>query len=457
MSFPRPIAFGLLLSVLITTGQGCLSGGNQVKGAPVEDIVLDYWRVFDGEDDLEDTIRAYETAYSNVRINYRRLRFEEYEDELIRAFAEGRGPDIFSIHNTWVREYGTLIEPMPSSVQISQIETRGTIRKETVNIAREIATISEKQYKNQYVDVVANDMIIDGDIYGFPLSVDTLGLYYNTELLNNAGIPNPPATWDAFQEQTTLLTSTNLQGEIVQSGAALGTAENVERSTDVLALLMMQTGAPMNDARGNVAFHLYPEGEREGQLPSLNALEFYTDFANPTKEVYSWNNNFAGSFESFSNGETAFFLGYSYHAPLLRAAAPKLSFGITNVPQIADASSVRQVNIANYWTEVVSNQTEHSDWAWHFLQFAASEDIVPSYLSASGKPTALRSLIETQLNDATVGEFTEQVLTAQSWYRGKNVDAAEEALKELIDNYLNSDIEPDNAINLAATKVQQTY
>jgi multiple sugar transport system substrate-binding protein len=452
----RLLSFLLIASVFVTTGQGCFTGGT-VKGEPIPDVTLDYWRVFDGPDDFADIIGAYTELYPNVTINYRRLRFEEYEEELVRAFAEGRGPDIFTIHNTWMREYLPLIDPLPASLNLSRSEEQGTLRKQVVNVARTEPTMSLKDYKTSFVDAVSVETVIDNNIYGFPMSVDTLALYYNNDLLNAAGIPTAPTTWEAFQDQTVLLTATNIAGNIIQSGAALGTSENVERSTDILSLLMLQTGTDMISPRGNIAFNDYPEGQEEGTLPALDALEFYTDFANPTKEVYSWTPDSPNSFDAFANGEAAFFLGYSYHAPLLRTVAPKLNFEITNVPQIAGPDEARQVNFANFWVEVVAENVEYSDYAWKFLQFASGAEQVPGFLNSSRKPTALRSLITSQLESEDLGEFAEQLLTAESWYRGEDIDAAEEALNELIDNYLSGTLEAEDALDLAANKVAQTY
>lgn len=451
----KKFAFFLMLCVLVTTGQGCLGGGSAQD--QLEQVTLDYWRVFDGKDDFEEIIDAYHALHPNVTINYRRLRFEEYEDELIRALAEGRGPDVFTIHNTWMNEYQDLILPMPDTVNISYLESRGTLRKETVVVETENRTLTEAQLRSQFVEQIENDVVLNNptggtSIYGLPLSFDTLALFYNRDLLDAAGFPNPPKTWDEFQSMIPNLTSYSEDGTILQSGAALGTSDNVERVTDILSLLMMQVGTSMTDTRGQITFD---NPDADDFYPALNALEFYTDFANPTKEAYTWNDSFGNSFDEFAGGNTAFFLGYSYHIPLLRTTAPRLNFAVTGVPQLA--GDVQQINFANYWVETVADSTEAPDWAWDFLLFAAGEDNVGSYLTAARKPTALRNLISTQLDDEELAVFSEQSLTAESWYHGSDATAAEDALKELIDTILLGTTEPKDALARAASKVQQTY
>lgn len=461
MSLKRLVGSGLAFTMLLTMGAGCFGGGGGGTSAP--SVTLDYWRVYDNEDAFSGIINSYEAMHPNVRINYRRLRPEEYETELIRAFAEGRGPDIFSVHNTKLGEFESLLQPMPESVTIDYLETVGTLRKETVTVQREEPTISQKALKQQFVDVVARDVIRpyqatpktapEDRIFGLPLSVDTMVVFYNKDLLNAAGIAQAPSNWEDFQAAVSKLTVLNADDEITQSGAALGTTDNVERSADIISLLMLQNGTTMTEGE-TVIFNNVPRGTESGLFPAVDAVRFYTDFANPVKQVYSWNETFPSSFEAFINGQTAFFFGYSYHIPYIEAAAPKLEYGISKMPQIGGGA--REVNYANYWVEGIAKNTDQSDYAWDFLEYAAGAEQVTKYLSAARKPTALRSLINTQLNDEAMGTFVEQILTADSWYRGRDAEAMEKALNDFADGLLAGGDGEDLA-DQAAQIVQQTY
>lgn len=461
MPIHRLLTSIILASVLVTTGLGCSSGDSGTSASKVD---LTIWRVFDEDNSFDDIISAYKLEHPNVNFTYKKLRFDEYKDELVRAIAEGEGPDILSVHNTWMGEFQNLLEPMPSTVNVAYQETRGTLRKETVMVNREEQTMSMKTFKQAFVPAVVEDAILPyqpdpkidpvDKIYGLPLAVDTLALFYNQDILNAAGVAEPPSDWDAFQEAVKSITTLGTDGSISQSAAAIGTADNVERSADLVSVLMMQNGTNMVDDRGRVAFHTIPEGTPQGTFPALDALKFYTAFANPTKNVYTWNSDYPNSFEAFVNGETAMFFGYSYDIPLIRTAAPKLNFGISSLPQI---SGGKLVNYANYWIEGVSKSSENIDYAWNFLEFAADADHVTSYLESANKPTALRSLITTQLNDEDMGTFADQLLTAKTWYRGKDVVAAEAAMSDLVDAMLLDPLKPEDLLSDAASIVTQTY
>lgn len=450
-------------SLIVLSGAGC-GGGNTAPTAAAK-VQLSYWRVFDGDDAFKDIIDAYKARHPYVSIEYRVLRFDEYEDELIKALAKGEGPDIFSIHNTQMSEYKDLLLPMPTTVTTKYLETVGTVRKETVLTAKQESLPSQRDIKADFVDVVANDVILsyqadeksaaEDRVFGLPLSVDTLALLYNKDLFDAAGIAAPPETWEEFQNDVVLLTKYQDDGSILQSGASMGTVENVDRAADIVQALMLQNGTEMIDDRGRVAFNAIPETIADGVYPGLDAVRFFTDFANPVKETYTWNAAMPENVDAFASGQTAMMLGYSYHLPIIRAAAPTIDVGVGELPQIGGGA--KKVNFANYWVEGVSKDTEHPNEAWSFVAFATSADHVMSYLDETQKPTALRALIENQVESETLSPFVSQILTAESWYKGTDAKAMEAAFETLATEVLSGNREAEDAIKDAAKVVSQTY
>jgi len=147
---------------------------------------------------------------------------------------------------------------------------------------------------------------------------------------------------------------------------------------------------------------------------------------------------------------------YSYDLPTIKAQAPKLNFSIAKFPQI-EGNPPTNINFANYWVEVVSKKSPNADIAWDFVQFITKEEQAKLYLAKTKRPTALRSLVKTQKADDEIGIFADQVLTAKSWYHGKNVSAAEDAIAEMINNaLLVSSDKIQEVLNTGAAKVQQT-
>jgi len=443
------LAFLLALPLL---GLGC-KGSGTVPADALEPVTLSYWRVFDEPSDFTDTIAAFRQTYPHINVQVRKLRIEEYEDAIIRALAEGNGPDIISVHAAQLKQYQNLLSPMPPSATLPATVV-GSNNKSTVTL-QTVKLPSAQDLRAAFIDTVSQDVTWGGQIYGLPLSVDTMVLYYNRQLLNQANVPAAPRTWEELKEAVKALTIQDQNGNIIQSGAAMGGARNINRGPDILAALMMQNGTEMTRS-GRVAFSEVPANLAGGTVvPGRDALRFYTDFASPAKEVYAWNENLPESLDAFANGQLAFFFGYAYHLPLIRSLAPGIDFGIAKFPQIA--ATGRQVNVANYWFEGVTKQSKHKNEAWGFIQFATSERGVGQFLLKSGKPTALRTLIAGQRANPELAPFADQLLTAQNWYHGGNAAAMEEAFRTAIAQVVAGILEPDAAISQAAQNVGLTY
>ncbi len=448
------IIISLLAAFLLNSGFGC-KGTDQTTEAAMKNITLTYWRVFDESDAFQDIINKYQALHPYVKIEYRKLRYEEYENELLNALAEDRGPDVFSIHNTWVKKYQSKLSPLPTSTSMVYPVTEGTLKKETVYKLKATKSLTAKDIQDKFVDAVAHDAILDGQIYGLPLSVDTLAIFYNRDLLNNAGISNLPKYWNKdFLSAVKKLTKQSSEAGIIQAGAGLGGSSNIQRYSDILSVLMMQNGAVMQSG-DRVTFSQIPDTLKNNNYnPGIEALRFYTDFANPLKESYSWNSTLPNSLDLFISGRLALFFGYSYNIEDIRTKAPKLNYSISSLPQIEGSSNI--INFANYWLEVVSKKSKNQDAAWDFIQYITKEEQAKSYLEKTGHPTALKSLVDSEKEDPEIGVFANQLLTAKSWYIGRDSQSAEAAFKEMIDNALNSALKIEDIINNAAIKVQQT-
>lgn len=444
----------LVALILATGGFSCkLFPTKQVPAGLTKTIELDYWGVWDEPGFLTPLINDFQKLHPNIKIKYTRFRFSEYEQKLLEAWAADRGPDLYSLPASWLTKYRNFITPQPAAVQLAFEQVTKTLGKEERStVVRGVPIFNAADIKNKFVDQVYGDVVSEGKIYGLPYSLDSLVLIYNRDLLDKAGIATPPANWDEVAEAAAKISQINLDNNPIQSGIALGTADNVNNAVDLVSLLMMQNGTVMTDKSGQVSFDKKAAGEND-YYPGLAALNFYTDFADPLKQVYSWNAKQANSLDAFVAGKVGMTLGYTYQLREIKGRAPKINLGVAPLPQIKN--STKAVNYTNYWVETVSHKTANADAAWGFINFAAGQEEVVKYLAQAKKPAALRALINGQKDDPEIGVFAGQTLTAQNWYQGRDELKMEEIFKELIKNFATA---PDQLklLQNAAAKVNQT-
>ena len=429
-----------------------LSGSKvNVPAAALTPKTLTYWRVQDSQGNLDPIINSWRSKHPNITIQYRTLRYEEYEQALLEAWAKGVGPDIYSIPNTWVHKYQEFINPVPPATGMayySIVKSMGIKEEQKIEYL-ETPSIQLTQLANNFVDSVYQDVVIADKIYALPYSVDNIALFYNKELLNQAKIPLPPTTYSEFLTDVKKLTKVDSEGNIVQAGTALGGTENIPRASDILFLLMLQSRTTLSEPINFLA----PVTGDPLTIPAANALEFYAQFADPNKDVYTWNDELPNALEMFAQGKLAFFFGYSYNIPLInQLSGGRLSYGTTNVPQLN-----QDLNYANYWVETVAMSSKYSNEAWDFLQYATRAENVVSYLESSGRPTALKALIDVQREDFLLRPFVEQSLVAKNWYHGKKPNLMEEYIADAINSVVDKQLDATIALQLAQNLIQQTY
>ena len=445
----------LLVSFLVGSGFRCnfITPSEQQALKPIE---LTWWGSEDDSIAYEQMINDYRAQHPHITIVYRKLRKEEFEKELLNALAEDRGPDIFTIENTLITKYLSKIEPMPAKTKVAYqfVQKTLNIKEEIITEVRENTSITPPQLKNAYLDVVYGDVVRDNKIYGLPLYMDTLVMFYNRDLLNNAGIPLPPTNWLSLQQNVKALTYQDKNGELIQSGAALGSGKNIAYSADILSLLMMQNGAVMTTGN-QVTFGLVPQDINiKNYNPGPEAIRFFTDFSNPSREVYTWNDSFPVSLDAFAQGRVAMVFGYFSDIKYLEAKrGGKLNYAIAKIPQIEGRP---EINFARYSLNTVSKKSKNINESWDFVQFISQKNEVEKYLGTTGKPTALRALVSGQQENDGLKTFAEQLLTAKSWYQGREPETMYQNFNTLIEMVRNGQPLKD-AVELAVQKIQQTY
>jgi ABC-type glycerol-3-phosphate transport system substrate-binding protein len=134
----------ILVSLVVALmGQGC----TQAPSPAVKPVTINWWTVYDDPAALQPVISAYRTMHPNVDIEVKVLRLNEYESTLVNALAEDRGPDIFSLHNTWVQKYQNKLVPIPDSITVPFTSIQGTIKKESVTELRTKPGLSSTKWR----------------------------------------------------------------------------------------------------------------------------------------------------------------------------------------------------------------------------------------------------------------------------------------------------------------------
>lgn len=378
------IFLALLFTCTIPGLKSCAEVEQRLEGA------ITFWGL-DEENAYETANTSFAERFPGVEMAYRGFDSEEtYESALLQALAAGDGPDIFMIPNRSLPRNIAKISAIP--------ETR----------------LSIVQLREAFPQIVEHDFVVQERIYALPVSIDTLALLYNRDLIDQAGVAIP-TTWEEFQNAIPKVTKFSDGKRIKEAGAAIGTSnKNIEQGVDILNLLMLQTGTKMvSDDFLRAAF-----ASTEG----VDALRFYTQFSNGRSDVYTWNASMPSALDSFARGDAVMIFEYASAIPKIQERNNFINIGVAPVPQPQDAKIA--VTYPEYWGYTVSKQSENPALAWEYILTLVGEtENAKSYLQTKNLPPALRTLITgSYANDPDLHVFARQALTARSWPQANNIE-----------------------------------
>jgi ABC-type glycerol-3-phosphate transport system substrate-binding protein len=421
------IILGAILLVLIVIFTIVLLAGGSNENTPPDgsdteqpttSVELTYWGLWEPASVMQPIIDAYEQENPGVTILYSQQAFTNYEGRLYTRLEQSTtsqepAPDIFRINNTWTPKYYNYLTPLPTTVMDRN-------------------TYSETFYPTALNDFTAKD----GEIYALPWEIDGLSVFYNKQILNAAGYEEPPRDWDSFIDLARELTTKNDSGQIINSGLAIGTAENIYHSADILNYLMLLNNADIIDSTYTVTNLTSSE--------AITATTIYTQFSEGEDAV--WTTDLRNDLEMFYAGKLAMLFGPSWRAFDIIEAAPSIEFGIAPTPQLSNNDPVYY---SMYWGDAVSSTCEHPDVAWDFIKYLVDnqQEIFSnsSQIRAFGEPYSLVSLNQQMETNPYLEAYSIMAPHMQAWGMGDQ-GFVEQTLNNAIVEIVQNGEDIDNAL-----------
>lgn len=439
----------IILIVLIVGSGGFLAWQFFIKPTPQETtqpqdttqpVTLNFWGVYDDAAVYQPIIDAYRKQHPNVTITYTQKDASIYEFVSLTQLASQDGPDVWLVPLESLPKHIDKLTPVPEGLLAKQNIAPTTQKRSLFTKASPVPS-NTKLYTETFAEVTTANNIVDGKVASLPLSVDTLGLYGNTALLQAAGINGLPTSWDQAIEAIKVLTRRN-GTTIDQPAIALGTSNNVARSVDILATLMMQNHTTMVSADKLEALYNQTVAKTTGEpvKPGELALDFYTSFASPTKETYTWNQTKPQDFDLFLEGKLPFLIDYSYRVNDIIQQKPTLAFATGPLPQIAGTD--RPLTLATAQMVGVPSVGKNQQRAWDFVSFLTNRENSLKYARAAGRPPARIELTNATQFAPQYKPFIEQLPFATSWYRNE-IGHTTKVFKAAIDAILSGQAIPD--------------
>ncbi|MEW2462080.1 extracellular solute-binding protein [Microbacterium sp. K41] len=310
---------------------------------------------------IGDLIDQWNEENPDIQVTSQAVNFDELLTTLNVRQTGGRGADIVSSYSLWG----------------GQLQANGVLSAPPKDVAADITD-------NYSPAALASVTTGDGEILGYPTEFNTYALFYNKQLLADAGYDAPPANWDELVEAANATTKKDGSGNTIVQGLSL-IQDGDNHTVHPFLSLLDSAGGEFLAADGKSAMD--DKAEDVMQLESDLAETGATSTSiMPTK--------------AFPTGGVAMAVQAGWWIGSLKASMGDdyANVGVAPVPgpETGDVGSLAY----SFFTGVNSG-SQHQEEAWKFLNWLNSHENEDG-VTALGDFLATQGLIPPRTTDAEI-------------------------------------------------------
>lgn len=296
---------------------------------------------------------------------------------------------------------------------------------------------------NDFLDSTKNQGTYDGKIYAIGATESSVALFYNQDMLDEAGIKAPDKledawTWSEFAEAAEKLTKDGVMG----TNIIMDKGEGIPY---VLEQFWISAGTDLVSEDGSKA---------DGYINSEAGVEAATFLNGLIQNGYA---NLDPIQKEFHNERAATMLGGSWEVATLEKDYPDLNWGVTYFP-VADNGGI-PTSPTGDWAAAVTRDTQDKDAVKEVMNYLFSADNVTTYAKAISKPPTRQSSYDvlTEYNEYPRSLFKEQLMeTGHPRPRTPSYSVLSAGFSEAMVNIFTG-VDPKEALDKVAEDTDKDY
>lgn len=303
---------------------------------------------------VQQNLQNFEKLHPNIKVNWSPIP-GDYATKMRANVASNTVPDVFYLQPSMSNEYisaGKLLNLSPYMAH------------DNVNAS-------------DYYSTLLNPFVCtSGQVYGLPKDWNSLGVFYNKQMFQDAGLPAPHVGWTWSDLQTDAQKLTKNAGS---PNAVYGVVLSADLSR--WGAFLNQAGGSVLNKNGTQAAFNSPQG--------LKALQYYDSFfknntgAMPTTVGAPWNG------DAFGKQRAAMVFEGGWLIPYMTTTYPNVQYGIAPLP-IGPSGKPANLSFTNAWSAYAG--TKHPEAAWELIKYMAGPTVQQSNLTAGFALPTLKSL-----------------------------------------------------------------
>ncbi len=339
---------------------------------------------------------TFEQAYRNstlpsnkaIKISYIRKDPADFDAEFVEALADGRGPDIVILREDSVYKHRNKLLVIPYK------------------------NYSERDFKDKFIEE-GELFLSPSGVIALPFIVDPMVMYWNRDLFSNNLVSQPPQYWDQIYSLIDKTTRRDSNANIIQSTIAFGEWRNIVNAKEIVSMLLLQAGTPITTRTDQGVFSVLNSLYNYPVAPSQSAINFYTQFSNPTGAAYTWNRSLPSSLNMFLSGSLATYIGFASEIFSIQQKNSNLNFDVTNVPQIRGGA--KKIVFGHMYALSLVKQSQQVAGAFTAITALTEPAVIKSLEVVTNLPPVRRDLLADRPSDAFRTVFYNSALISHSW------------------------------------------
>ena len=366
-----------ILAILLSAVLG-LAACTALAESSETPVTINFWHHYsaqsaENETLMNDLIPRFESENPGIKVNAVSHEWAELHDKILVSASSQSLPDVARLDIAWLPEFqqmGVLValdQEMPDFAEVA-----GTLLDSALSTAN-----------------------IGGSYYALPLNTNSKILFYNTAMLEAAGV-EVPTTMDEWVEAVRKLSGTNANGQQIW-----GWNEPALSGWNICPFIW-SFGGSLTDEEQTVA---------TGYINSPETVKAVETFAMLVQEgaLTGFNSGDIPMTDGFGTGRYAMMLEGPWKTAELAGAYPDVAYGTAYMPA-GEGGSISVLG----GEDIAMFNTANREAAWKFMQFMTGEYAETAMAKCGQIPVNKAALESDTVKNADYAPFIQAIETAKA-------------------------------------------
>lgn len=345
----RKLVLTLFFVVMVASLIGCSGGkkstenGLNQQGKTLNALFMK--QAGYSEDDVKQITEEFMTQNPDIKVETTFVPYEALEQKILTSATSG-GYDVVLVDAPWTAKFASAGLLDDVTANLTKDERKGIFK----------GALSAVTYQDK--------------LYGMPWLNDTKYLFYNKQMLQDAGFNEPPKTWSELAEQAKVIKEKGIVEYPIVWSWAQAEALVCDLTSVTKAFgggLVDKTGNPnITDAKNKQAVQFMVDTINNG-LTNPKSTEFLEE------DVRGM----------FSSGKAAFALNWTYMYNLANDPNESEVAGQVGIALSPGSSNIKSASVNGGMGLSITKGSNNKDASWEYIKFLSSPEVQKKYAKSA--------------------------------------------------------------------------